>query len=279
MTGAANVDVFPCPVFEGSEKRISVSFSAGTSTPPAGLRSLARHQLDAMLDLAACQIVSSRSNAHFDAYVLSESSLFVYPGVEGGWCCGPKTQQHAGCLALHAGPSYAHPNHTHCLPLLPSLLFFTDRMVLKTCGTTKLLSCVPYMCQLAAGVGMAPARVKYTRASFLFPEQQPAPHTSFDQVRGPRAGGRARGWVVEGAGLGERQWGLVEAWQEEWEELASGRFGCNLAACCHLRLRHPCPQLSSVAMSYPPSPRRSVILSSMPLLAWAPPLPMCWETA
>lgn len=58
-----------------------------------------------------------------------------------------------------------------------------DRLVLKTCGTTKLLSCVPFMCQLAAGVGMAPARVKYTRASFLFPEQQPAPHTSFEQVR------------------------------------------------------------------------------------------------
>lgn len=33
-------------------------------------------------------------------------------------------------------------------------------MVLKTCGTTKLLSCVPYMCQLAEGLGMAPARVK-----------------------------------------------------------------------------------------------------------------------
>lgn len=78
MTGAP--DVFPCPVFEGSEKRISVTFSAGSSTPSPGLRALTRTQLDAMLDLAACQIVSSRSNQHFDAYVLSESSLFVYPG-------------------------------------------------------------------------------------------------------------------------------------------------------------------------------------------------------
>jgi hypothetical protein len=86
MTGptAPHPDVFPCPVFEGSEKRISVTFSAGTSTPAAGLRSLTRTQLDAMLDLAACQIVSSRSNQHFDAYVLSESSLFVYPGAGRG---------------------------------------------------------------------------------------------------------------------------------------------------------------------------------------------------
>jgi hypothetical protein len=65
------------------------------------------------------------------------------------------------------------------MPVAP-LAAAADRMVLKTCGTTKLLSCVPYMCQLAEGLSMAPARVKYTRASFLFPEQQPAPHTSFD---------------------------------------------------------------------------------------------------
>ena len=46
-------------------------------------------------------------------------------------------------------------------PLLPPPCHApADRMVLKTCGTTKLLSCVPYMCQLAEGLGMAPARVK-----------------------------------------------------------------------------------------------------------------------
>lgn len=132
-------DTFPCPVFEGSEKRISVTFSPTTTTTTPmnllhGLRALSREQLDAMLDLAACQIISHRSNDQFDAYVLSESSLFVYP----------------------------------------------DRMVLKTCGTTKLLACVPFMVELAAGVGMGPTRVKYTRASFLFPEKQPEPHHGFE---------------------------------------------------------------------------------------------------
>ncbi|PSC69452.1 ornithine decarboxylase [Micractinium conductrix] len=173
MTGPAP-DVFPCPVFEGSEKRISVTFApraAGASNPPpaAGLRTLTRNQLDAMLDLAACQIVSSRSNENFDAYVLSESSLFVYP----------------------------------------------DRMVLKTCGTTKLLSCVPYMCQLAAGVGLEPARVKYTRASFLFPEQQPAPHTSFEQecdsLKSAFAGLGSSSAYVLGDGLNGLQWHVFVA--------------------------------------------------------------------
>lgn len=75
--------IFPCPVFEGSEKRISVTFApaAADVAPPAiGMRALTRPQLDHLLDLAACQIVSTRNNEHFDAYVLSESSLFVYAG-------------------------------------------------------------------------------------------------------------------------------------------------------------------------------------------------------
>lgn len=136
-----NDEIFPCPVFEGSEKRISVNFAplTGASAPPAaGLRALARAQLDAMLELAACEIVSVRNGSQFDAYVLSESSLFVYP----------------------------------------------DRMVLKTCGTTRLLDAVPSIVELAAGLNLTPARVKYTRASFLFPEKQPEPHHGFEHEAG-----------------------------------------------------------------------------------------------
>ena len=104
---------------------------SGASPPPAaGLRTLSRPQLDAMLQMAACEIVSVRSGAVFDAYVLSESSLFV----------------------------------------------FADRLVLKTCGTTRLLDAVPMIIELAEGLNLTPARVKYSRASFLFPEKQPEPH-------------------------------------------------------------------------------------------------------
>ncbi len=69
--------VLPEPHFEGSEKRVEVDFLVPEGSD--GLRALSRQQLDELMSLAHCCIVSSRSNACFDAYVLSESSLFVYP--------------------------------------------------------------------------------------------------------------------------------------------------------------------------------------------------------
>ena len=121
---AASAAVCPAPVFEGSEKRLEVAFGSGDCS--RGLRALSRADLDYLTATAACCIVSARHNAAFDAYVLSESSLFVFP----------------------------------------------HKLILKTCGTTKLLAAVAPLLQLAAGLGMAPARAKYSRASFLFPEHQ-----------------------------------------------------------------------------------------------------------
>jgi len=70
--------------FEGSEKRLEVDFvftdgARGSNGSTRGLRDLTREQLDNLLELAACTIVSTYSNAFMDAYVLSESSLFVLP--------------------------------------------------------------------------------------------------------------------------------------------------------------------------------------------------------
>lgn len=72
-----------CPAgFEGFEKRLEVEFHpASIHADPAGrgLRALPRADIYLMLDAAKCSIVAKLSNEEFDSYVLSESSLFIYP--------------------------------------------------------------------------------------------------------------------------------------------------------------------------------------------------------
>ncbi|XP_024358075.1 S-adenosylmethionine decarboxylase proenzyme [Physcomitrium patens] len=70
------------PGFEGFEKRLDIEFHIPPIfSDPAGqgLRAIPRTELDQMLRAAECTIVSHMSNAELDSYVLSESSLFVYP--------------------------------------------------------------------------------------------------------------------------------------------------------------------------------------------------------
>lgn len=124
--------------FEGYEKRLEITFSeAPLFVDPngCGLRALTRPQIDSILDAAKCTIVSQLSNKHFDSYVLSESSLFLYP----------------------------------------------HKIILKTCGTTKLLLSIPVILELAAELSLSVAAVKYSRGSFIFPGAQPAPHRSFSE--------------------------------------------------------------------------------------------------
>jgi S-adenosylmethionine decarboxylase len=101
----------------------------------AGLRALTRAQLDAFLDVAQCCVVSETHTPAFDAYVLSESSLFVY----------------------------------------------ASKLIIKTCGTTALLVAMPRILALAAEVGAAPRRCRYSRSCFKYPKQQPAPHRSWEE--------------------------------------------------------------------------------------------------
>ena len=141
-TTSGETEVYQTPVFEGSEKRLVITFDKKDDfnlnhqhARPCLRRDFSRGTLDAMLKLAECEIVSYKSNTDLDAYVLSESSMFVY----------------------------------------------SDKIVLKTCGTTKLLACVPYMLDAADMIGMEPVRAKYSRASFLFPEKQPETYQRFDR--------------------------------------------------------------------------------------------------
>jgi len=76
--------------FEGPEKVLELEFST-VKGPEAGLRTLSREQWDLVLADAKCSILCNMSNDHFDSYVLSESSLFVYPHTAILKTCGTTT--------------------------------------------------------------------------------------------------------------------------------------------------------------------------------------------
>ncbi|XP_073112878.1 S-adenosylmethionine decarboxylase proenzyme [Elaeis guineensis] len=122
--------------FEGYEKRLEITFSeAPLFVDPhgLGLRALTCTQIDSILEPAQCTIVAQLSNKDFDSYVLSESSLFVYP----------------------------------------------YKIILKTCGTTKLLLSIPKILDLAKELSLTVLSAKYSRGTFIFPSAQPSPHRSF----------------------------------------------------------------------------------------------------
>lgn len=93
-------------VFEGPEKTLEVCFRRIDGSIPAdadagertGLRQLPREDLDRICARARCTILSSVSNRYLDAYVLSESSLFVYPYMVVLKTCGTTTLLR--CIAL-----------------------------------------------------------------------------------------------------------------------------------------------------------------------------------
>ncbi|MFS7911855.1 putative adenosylmethionine decarboxylase [Helianthus anomalus] len=110
--------------FEGYEKRLEVTFfepSIFSNHEGQGLWALTKAQLDEILNPAECTIVSSLSNEHVDSYVLSESSLFVFP----------------------------------------------YKIVIKTCGTTKLLLSIPAILKLAESISLIVRSVRHTRLLYL----------------------------------------------------------------------------------------------------------------
>lgn len=109
-TGAAAGSV-ASPGFEGFEKRLDIEFRpAPVFRDPEGqgLRAIPRAELDNMLRAAECTIVAQMSNEELDSYVLSESSLFIYPqrmviktcGTTQLLCALPFLLESAGKLAL-----------------------------------------------------------------------------------------------------------------------------------------------------------------------------------
>jgi S-adenosylmethionine decarboxylase len=120
--------------FEGPEKTLEIEFDPNKG-PLQGLRAVRREQWDAVLNQAQCRILASQNNDWFDSYVLSESSLFIYP----------------------------------------------HKLVLKTCGTTALLRCLPLLTVVTKSYEMSLEWIGYSRKDFRFPDNQVYPHTSFQE--------------------------------------------------------------------------------------------------
>ncbi|CAI8583370.1 unnamed protein product [Vicia faba] len=126
--------------FEGFEKRLELHFFDNDPNPTnihnqLGLRKLEFESIQQILQAVQCTVVSALANSYFDSYVLSESSLFVYP----------------------------------------------TKIILKTCGTTQLLKSITPLIYFANNhLNLTLSSLSYTRGSFIFPNSQPFPHTSFN---------------------------------------------------------------------------------------------------
>ena len=145
--------------FEGPEKLLEVWFTPSDATLPApasplGLKAVSQVTWKEMLDLVHCQVLSVIESRNVDAYLLSESSMFVFP----------------------------------------------HKLVLKTCGTTTLLSGLRRILEIAGveagfphneadtlhaiAAAATPYRIFYSRKNYHYPNQQRGPHRSWrDEVR------------------------------------------------------------------------------------------------
>ncbi|KAL1991951.1 hypothetical protein VTN49DRAFT_5259 [Thermomyces lanuginosus] len=145
--------------FEGPEKLLEVWFGPSADnllggSNPNGLKAVPVEAWKDMLDIVNCKVLSIVESDDMDAYLLSESSMFVW----------------------------------------------RHKLILKTCGTTTLLSGLPRILEIAATYAgfpkstpptcrgltcaAAPYRVFYSRKNFLFPDRQRGPHRSWrDEVK------------------------------------------------------------------------------------------------
>jgi S-adenosylmethionine decarboxylase len=62
-----------------------------------------------------------------------------------------------------------------------SLFVYSNKIIIKTCGTTKLLLSIPIILELAETLSLELKAVRYTRGSFIFPDAQSFPHRNFSE--------------------------------------------------------------------------------------------------
>lgn len=150
----ATVDLDSSNAFEGPEKLLEVWFAPSADELPAGtkdhgLKAVSGETWKGMLDLVNCKVLSVVESDHVDAYLLSESSMFVFPHKLILKTCGTTTlllglRRMLRIAAVDAG----FPVHN-----------------------------VDSITEIKAAA--TPYRVFYSRKNFLFPDRQQGPHRSW----------------------------------------------------------------------------------------------------
>ncbi|KAK3995515.1 S-adenosylmethionine decarboxylase proenzyme [Cladorrhinum sp. PSN332] len=142
--------------FEGPEKLLEVWFSPSPKALPAGVKEGGLKSVDpaiweTMLDMVNCKVLSIIKSDHVDAYLLSESSMFVFPHKLILKTCGTTTlllglRRLLRIAAVDAGFPFHNADSVD------------DVRVAAT-----------------------PHRVFYSRKNFLFPHRQRGPHSSWKE--------------------------------------------------------------------------------------------------
>lgn len=85
----------PCPGFEGSEKRLEVDFCFGSGSPPSGLRTLSRRQLDGLLEKVPARLMQAGADGG-----MSESILCAFLSFHAGGGLEPRKAVSPGICLL-----------------------------------------------------------------------------------------------------------------------------------------------------------------------------------
>lgn len=120
--------------FEGAEKRLEIDFIETANSSKKGMLDISREQWEILLATVNCQILSCTTSEDLVSYVLSESSLFVYP----------------------------------------------YKILIKTCGETTLLECLPLLIKYCKQVSLQIDFVTYSHKSFTAPHLQKQTYRNFD---------------------------------------------------------------------------------------------------
>ncbi|GAK62891.1 s-adenosylmethionine decarboxylase [Moesziomyces antarcticus] len=183
----------PCGPFEGPEKLLELWFAeepadvSACQWPDAdarpgyfGLRTVPKAVWETMLDVVKCKVLSVIESSHVDAYLLSESSMFVFPHKLILKTCGTTTLllgleklltiATRALAGLSVSPSFAKLTTVESNGSNGSDASRDDDM--DEASTAMSDSSYVHERQLGAVVKHA----FYSRKSFMFPERQKGPH-------------------------------------------------------------------------------------------------------